>query len=168
MIRKKTFCYFCGSNLSTKLIEGTLRLFCSSCNEPIYENPTPATCIVVIDDKGRLLLVKRSVEPKKGWWCLPGGFIEMGEDPDKAALRELHEETGLNGRIELLLGVTSSHSELYNTILMVGYLVKNFQGTLKAGDDAIDAAFFYPDKLPEIAFDSHVKFQRIYYASYNT
>lgn len=91
----------------------------------------------------------------------------MGEKPEKAALRELYEETGLKGKIELLLGVTSSNSELYNTILMVGYLVKNFKGILKAGDDAIDAAFFNSDELPEIAFDSHEQFKRIYYASYN-
>jgi ADP-ribose pyrophosphatase YjhB (NUDIX family) len=166
-MREKSFCCVCSSHLETKMIDGAMRLFCSTCDEPIYENPTPATCVVVIDSMGRLLLVKRNVEPKKGWWCLPGGFIELGEDPWKSALRELYEETGLKGKIELLLGVMSSHSQLYDTILMVGYLVKNFKGTLKPGDDAMDAAFFYPDKLPEIAFDSHEKFKKIYYASYN-
>jgi ADP-ribose pyrophosphatase YjhB (NUDIX family) len=122
----------------------------------------------VIDGKERILLVKRSVEPQRGFWCLPGGFMELGETPEGSALRELNEETGLSGKVEMLLGVTSSHSELYDTVLMVGYLVKSYNGTLKAGDDASDAAYFYPDQLPEIAFKSHQRFIRIYYAAYTS
>ncbi|MCD6271794.1 MAG: NUDIX hydrolase, partial [Deltaproteobacteria bacterium] len=90
---EKTNCHFCGSLLTKKFYDGRDRLFCKKCNEPIYENPLPATCVVLVDDNERLLLVKRSVEPKIGHWCLPGGFIEIGESPEKAALRELKEET---------------------------------------------------------------------------
>ncbi len=128
----------------------------------------PATCIVVVDKKERLLLVKRSVEPKKGFWCLPGGFVELGETPEKAALRELKEETGLSGKIDMLLGVTSNESVQYQTVLIIGYLVKNYKGNLFAGDDAEDAGFFHYDRLPEIAFDSHKNFIKIYYAAYAT
>ncbi|MBL0700834.1 MAG: NUDIX domain-containing protein [Desulfosarcina sp.] len=163
---EKTNCHFCGSLLTKKFYDGRDRLFCEKCNEPIYENPLPATCIVLVDDNERLLLVKRSVEPKIGHWCLPGGFIEIGESPEKGALRELQEETGLSGRIETLLGVTATTSSHYSSILMVGYLVKKYAGTPVAGDDAMDAAFFEHDKLPEIAFDSHRSFARIYYAAY--
>jgi ADP-ribose pyrophosphatase YjhB (NUDIX family) len=113
-----------------------------------------------------VLLVKRSVEPKKGLWCLPGGFMELGETPEQAALRELKEETGLAGRIEMLLGVYANPSVIYHTVLMVGYLVKSYSGTLIAGDDADDAAFFHYDRLPEIAFESHINFMRIYNAAY--
>ena len=49
---------------------------------------------------------------------------------------------------------------------MMGYLVKSYTGTLIAGDDAMDAAFFHYDELPEIAFESHLNFIRIYYAAY--
>ncbi len=168
MGREKKICHFCGTNLIKKKCEGRIRLFCTQCNEPIYENPTPATCIVVIDNTERLLLVKRSVEPKKGFWCLPGGFIELGEMPDKAALRELKEETGLSGKIDTLIGATSSHSNMYNnTILILCYLVKDYNGQLIAGDDAQDAAFFNYSQLPEIAFDSHEEFTRLYYAAYS-
>jgi len=163
---KKIFCHFCSARLTDKFFEGSLRLFCEHCNEPIYENPIPATCLVVVDDKDRLLLVKRSVEPKKGFWCLPGGYIELGESPEASALRELLEETGLSGQIEMLLGITSTPSTEYNTILMVGYLVKHYRGYPKAGDDASDVAYFHQDELPEIAFESHRKFVRIYYAAY--
>ncbi len=165
-MRKKTHCHFCGERLVEKLLEGNARLFCEHCNRPIYENPIPATCLVVINSMERVLLVKRNTEPKKRFWCLPGGFIELGETPEKAALRELKEETGLSGRIDMLLGATSNHSPQYDTVLMVGYLVKSYSGTLKAGDDASDAAYFHPDELPEIAFESHAKFIRIYYAAY--
>jgi len=150
------------------MFEGSLRLFCEQCNEPLYENPIPATCLVVVDNRNRVLLVKRSVEPKKGFWCLPGGFMELGETPEKSALRELKEETGLSGQIDMLLGVSSNSSAQYHTVLMVGFLVKSYTGTLVAGDDADDAASFYYDELPEIAFESHAKFIRIYYAAYSS
>ncbi len=150
------------------MFEGSLHLFCEQCNEPIYENPIPATCLVVVDNRNRVLLVKRSVEPQKGFWCLPGGFMELGETPEKAALRELKEETGLSGQIDMLLGVSSNSSAQYHTVLMVGFLVKSYTGTLVAGDDADDAASFYYDELPEIAFESHAKFIRIYYTAYSS
>jgi len=92
--------------------------------------------------------------------------MELGETPEQAALRELKEETGLSGRIEMLLGVTSNNSPQYDTVLMVGYLIKNYSGILEAGDDASDPTYFHPDELPEIAFESHKNFIRIYYAAY--
>ncbi len=165
-MQKKIYCHYCGGRLSQKFMEGKNRLFCESCNKPIYENPIPASCIVVPDNEGNVLLVKRSEEPKKGYWCLPGGFMELGEKPDQSALRELEEETGLSGRIDMLLGITSNVSPVYFTVLMMGYLVKDYTGTLKAGDDAADAAWFHPEELPEIAFESHLKFIRTYYAAY--
>ncbi len=165
-MQKKIYCHYCGGKLSQKFMEGKNRLFCKSCNKPIYENPIPASCIVVPDNEENVLLVKRSIEPKKGYWCLPGGFMELGENPDQSALRELKEETGLSGRIDMLLGITSNVSPVYFTVLMMGYLVKDYTGVLKAGDDAADAAWFHPEELPEIAFESHLKFIRTYYAAY--
>jgi len=147
--------------------EERLRLYCEHCNETVYENPVPATCIVTIDETERVLLVKRNVEPKKGFWCLPGGFVELGENPDQGALRELKEETGLEGRIEMLIGVTSSPSSQYDTVLMVGYLVKRYGGLLCTGYDASEAEWFHYSELPEVAFNSHLMFIRIYYASYS-
>ncbi len=151
--------------LGEKIFEERTRLFCGHCNETFYENPVPATCIVTIDEAERVLLVKRNVEPKKGFWCLPGGFVELGENPDEGALRELKEETGLDGKIEMLMGVTSSPSSQYDTVLMIGYLVKS-SGILCTGYDASEAKWFNYKELPEIAFKSHLMFVRIYYASY--
>ena len=165
-MRSISFCQYCGADLTRKFIEGRHRFFCPSCNVPIYQNPVPATCLVVIDASERLLLVKRSVEPKKGHWCLPGGFIELNELPHESALRELKEETGLKGVVDNLLGVSTNPSAFYDTILIVAYLVKSFSGKLIAGDDAEDAEWFRPENCPEIAFDSHRKFVRQYYNLY--
>jgi len=112
-------------------------------------------------------MVKRSVEPKKGYWCLPGGFMELGETPENAGLRELKEETGLSGKIEMLLGVTTNPSKNYNTVLMTGFLIKSYEGIPIAGDDAEDVNWFSLEELPEVAFDSHKRFIHIYYTAYS-
>ncbi len=164
---EKTHCPFCGKALIRRWTEGHLRLFCTACNAPIYENPIPATCLVVPDEGDRVLLVKRSVEPKKGWWCLPGGFVEIDETPEQGALRELLEETGLSGKITRLLGVSVNPSPRYRSVLMIGYLVRSAQGTPCPGDDASELAYFAPGDLPEIAFDTHRRFIRIFYAAYS-
>jgi ADP-ribose pyrophosphatase YjhB (NUDIX family) len=166
-MRKKTKCQYCGNQLTEKVLEKRKRLFCGHCNEIFYENPVPATCIVAVDERERVLLVKRNVDPKSGFWCLPGGFIEMDEKPEEGALRELEEETGLKGKIGMLLGVTSSPSDQYNTVLMIGYLVKKYSGSLNAGYDASEAAWFHYKELPEVAFLSHLHFIRIYFAAYS-
>ena len=165
MMDGKKYCLYCGEQFIQKLVEGRLRLFCDHCHEPHYENPTPASCLVVIDSKERLLLVKRSVPPLIGHWCLPGGFIEIDESPENAALRELKEETGVTGKIDRLLGVTSSFSAQYYSVLVVGYLVTSSTGTLQAGDDASEVAYFHRDELPAIPFESHRQFIRSYYAA---
>ena len=165
MAPAKSHCPFCGQALIRKWVEGAERSFCQSCAVPVYENPVPATCTVVLD-RDKVLLVKRKVPPKAGFWCLPGGFMELGERPEQAALRELKEETGLTGTIEMLLGVTSNPSAAYDTVLMLGYLVRRISGNVRAGDDALAAAYFPIGNLPEIAFSSHRHFIRITHAAY--
>ena len=150
--------------MTRRLIEGRERLFCRACARPIYENPIPATCMVVVNPADQVLLVKRSVEPKKGMWCLPGGFIELGEPPEAGALRELEEETGLNGTIDTLLGVCTTPSTLYGSVLMVGYLITDTHGRPVAGDDASQVLWFSIRDLPPIAFDSHRRFLDQYFS----
>lgn len=164
-MKEKRFCHHCGRRLVARIIDGSDRLYCAHCRQVLYENPIPATCIVVDDNGGGVLLVKRSVEPKIGFWCLPGGFMELGETPEESALRELEEETGLKGQIDRLLGVTTNPSDRYDTVLMIGFLVKTFTGALFPGDDASAAAFFTENALPEIAFESHETFIRKHYAA---
>ncbi len=92
--------------------------------------------------------------------------MELDETPEGAALRELKEETGLLGKIEMLLGIISNPSPLYGTVLIGGYLVREYSGEPFAGDDASDVACFGFDELPEIAFESHRNFIRIFFSSY--
>ncbi len=162
-MQRKVHCHFCGAILQRKFSEGRRRLVCSNCQSTIYENPVPATCVVVIDPRQRVLLVQRSVDPRKGEWCLPGGFIELDESPEEGALRELAEETGLIGIIDRLLGVCSTPSDQYAGILMVAYLVLQYRGDPVAGDDAQQVAWFTHTDLPPIAFDSHAFFIQTYF-----
>jgi len=154
---------FCQHGLVEKFVEGRNRRFCEQCDMPIYENPVPAACVVLADEQNRLLLVRRSVAPREGTWCLPGGFMELGETPEISALRELEEETGLFGEIERILWADANRSRLYGTVALICFVVREYSGTLVAGDDASDAAFFRADELPEIAFPSHELFIRKYY-----
>ncbi len=159
-MEQKKYCHFCGGSLIDRLVEGRRRRFCPGCARPIYENPIPATCLVVVNPCSQVLLVERSVPPKVGQWCLPGGFLELGEAPEDGALRELNEETGLQGRIDTLLGVATTPSNLYHSVLMVGFRVLEFQGRLTPGDDAAAVRWFDYPRLPTIAFESHRMFMR--------
>ena len=160
------FCHFCASGLEDRRVEGRVRRYCPSCRIPIYENPVPAACALVIDHYGRVLLVKRRVAPKAGMWCLPGGFVECGESPEQTAVRELREETGLDGWIHALIGATTTPGTRYRSVLLVAYLVTTFSGAPEPGDDACDLAFFDRHHLPDIAFDTHETFIRMYYTAF--
>ena len=160
----KTHCHFCGQRLIKRYFEGRERLYCPACRQPNYENPVPATCLLVVDHCQRLLLVQRSVAPKIGHWCLPGGFMELGESPEFAALRELEEETGLQGTIRRLLGVRTAPSAQYHSILMLCFLVREYTGDPVAGDDASQVRWFDRAALPAVAFDSHIHFITNYFS----
>ena len=162
-MQKKCFCYYCAHGLTQKKIEGRVRLFCEKCALPLYENPLPAACLMVVDQNNKLLLVKRSVQPRLGFWCLPGGFMELGESPEETALRELKEETALNGESTKLFQVAANHSDQYHTVIIICYLVKKFSGVPQAGDDASQVKWWSREELPEIAFSSHDQFINAYY-----
>jgi ADP-ribose pyrophosphatase YjhB (NUDIX family) len=157
-MQTKRFCHFCSNPLEHKYLEGRTRMYCTACRQPIYENPIPATCVVVTSPASQILLVKRNVAPKSGWWCLPGGFMELGETPEQAALRELREETGIQSRIERLLGVCSDKSPQYDTVLMVGYFAGHTNDPPSPGDDAEEVRWFAFTDIPPIAFSSHTFF----------
>lgn len=152
----KRFCPFCGGPLTARRSDGRDRLFCEGEGRFLYENPVPASTAVVRDAGGRILLVLRNREPGCGLWALPGGFVENGESPAEAARRELEEETGLLGEGPSLVDVIYHESEFYRTaLLIIGYRFAGFTGDPRAGDDAAEVAFFPPDRLPPLAFESH-------------
>lgn len=157
--RSPVYCPRCGIKLGHKTIEGKRRLFCSECGWVNYENPLPSSAAFVRNGEGEILLVKRGVDPGKGEWALPSGFIEVDETPEMACIRELKEETGLDGRIQTLLGVYSQKSTMYKKVIIIAYLVQA-GGILRPGSDSVSAGYFAPDKLPAIAFPSHIEILR--------
>jgi thiamine-phosphate diphosphorylase len=154
MIRK-IYCPSCKTKLIEKFVEERKRLYCTKCESPLYENPIPATAAVVLNPDHQILLVKRKVEPKKGEWCLPGGFIELFESPEYACIRELKEETGLQAKADKLAGIYLSNNPIYKSVLVIGYSTKNIEGKLVAGDDSEETCYFDLNDRPPLAFKSH-------------
>ena len=149
------FCPYCGFKLIRKMLEGRERLYCSSCGKIYYENPTPVVAVIARDNEGKILLIKRKIEPRKGEWALPSGFMEIEESPIEAALRELDEETGLKGKSKKLIGVYPNNSEIHGYLVAIIYEVEILGGKLCAGDDAEEAKFFAVNQIPPLAFQSH-------------
>ena len=125
-----------------------------------YEYPRPCVttdCLVFrkIDSVWSVLLIERGNEPFKGCWALPGGFLEMEEDLDTCAARELQEETGLTG-IELhqfyAFGAPNRDPR-HRTISVAYWGVDNTEQQAVGSDDAVEARWFALDKLPSLAFD---------------
>ena len=149
------FCPYCGYKLVRKMLEGRERLYCSRCGKIYYENPTPVVAVIARDNEGKILLIKRNIEPRRGEWALPSGFMELEESPIEASLRELAEETGLKGRSKKLIGVYPNNSEIHGYLVTIIYEVEILGGKLCAGDDAEEAEFFAVNQIPPLAFQSH-------------
>lgn len=133
-----------------------------------YEYPRPAVttdCIIFGFDAGELkvLLIERGIEPYKGRWAFPGGFLHMDENTDDCARRELYEETGLeNVFIEQLYTFSEVDRDPRGRVITVAYyaLIKLSDYKVTAGDDAQNARWFPVSKVPSLAFD-HDRILRI-------
>ena len=151
------YCSNCGEKNIFGLMEGQNRFHCISCKKIHYENPKPTATLICVY-KNKLLLVKRAVEPAKGQWGLPGGFIELGETPDEGAIRELKEETNLSGKPFQFLGYCSHHNTIFGDVLLLGIEMKiENWNEIEAGDDAAEAQLFNLNDLPPLAFSCHEK-----------
>ena len=126
-----------------------------------YEYPHPAvtTDIVIFtirEEQLKLLLIKRGAAPHKGRWAFPGGFVEMDEDLEAGARRELEEETGLKGvYLEQLYTFGDPKRDPRERVITVVYyaLVPTDHVELLAADDADEADWFAMNDLPKLAFD---------------
>jgi len=129
-----------------------------------YRNPVPAACCFVARPNGDLLFAQRAVEPCRGGWTLPGGFIELGETPVEAALRELHEETNLRAENATLLGVSTRQSPTTGAVMVLGYIVEEWRGLdeMRPDSDALALAFFARENRPELAFSVHRELLELY------
>jgi 8-oxo-dGTP diphosphatase len=126
-----------------------------------HEYPRPALtvdCVVFGLDEANLkvLLIQRELEPHRGKWALPGGFVHLDEDLDQAAMRELWEETGVERVfLEQLQAFGAPGRDPRERVVTVAYfaLVKLTDHRVQAATDARDAAWFAVDELPTLAFD---------------
>ena len=151
------YCPKCGNQLAKRMIQEKERIYCQQCNSVYYDNPIPTVAVIARNEKGQLLLVKRKVEPKKGFWSLPGGFMDAGESAIQATLREMEEETGLRGVVKNFIGIYNHKSRMYGYVIIIIYEVNLTGGVLKAGDDAECAEFYDIEKLPPLAFSFQEK-----------
>jgi ADP-ribose pyrophosphatase YjhB (NUDIX family) len=139
-------CPRCGARLEL----GPGRAHCPACGSDYYANSAPAV-EGVLERDGKLLLSRRAVEPRRGYWDLPGGFLEEGEEPLEGLAREFREETGLAIHPLEWLG---THLEQYNHYFVLGltWLVRG-DGEPRPADDVDELRWFGADELPdEMAF----------------
>jgi len=153
-------CPLCGNEISVREEEGVLRVFCQACRRHYYDNPICVTMAAVTRQDEEILLGLRGIPPRKGFWALPGGFMEVGETPEAAASRELAEETGIRPGEGKLLGVFAQDSPTYGTVLVAGYHFPAPPQAPAAGSDMEQVRYFSFDAMPELAFDSNEHFVR--------
>ncbi|MCB9391250.1 MAG: NUDIX domain-containing protein [Calditrichaeota bacterium] len=140
-------------------VEGRVRPACSGCGHIVYLNPLPAVAAVLLQS-GRVLLIRRGVEPGAGLWALPSGFMEQDESPEQAVVREVLEETNVQCVPGRLLGATTHHDHVFGHVLVLAFAARFADGDLRAGDDAREALWFDTQNLPDMAFRSHAEFVR--------
>lgn len=151
------FCPVCGSKAEKKLAN---LLVCTNCDYNFYINPSATNAVILENNKGEILLVKRKFEPKKGYLDLPGGFIEPGESLEESTLREVQEELGVD--ISDLKYFKSYPDEYLFQKVNIKTLGITLTGKiadmaiLKPSDDVEEAKFYKKTEIymDKIAFES--------------
>ena len=154
MLNEANFCMACGTSLVRRIMDSDHeRPVCPACGRVVYFDPKVAVSAFITEGT-RVLLIQRGIEPQKGLWALPAGFIEGEEDPEVGAIREALEETNLIVEIVRLLDVFPRRGGPGSADITIGYEARIVGGTLQAGDDAVDVQWFEADHIPELAFAS--------------
>ncbi len=150
-----TFCPRCANRLERREAYGRERSVCPRCGFVHFRNPGVGAAVVIRDEAGRLLMVKRAPGASRaGYWSIPAGFVDYGEEIRAAAARELLEETGLVAEIGEVVFVASNFHDPAKLTVGVWFEGTVTGGTLRAGDDAEEVGWFPIDDPPELAFDT--------------
>ncbi len=140
------FCPLCGNNLNKQKES----LQCEYCGFNYYINPFPCNGVIIQNEKKEILLVKRKFEPKKDYWDLPGGFIQMEENLEQSVKREVYEELSVKIEIIEIIGVyadTYLYQGITNPTIGIIVTAKIINGTLSPADDVADFKYFNRDQV---------------------
>lgn len=141
--------------------DGFKREKCSHCGWVHYHNSRPTVSAIIIKDN-KVLLCKRASEPFKRKWDLPGGYLEERESPEDALRREMREELGVEIKSMKLSSVVGpayypfGGQEQWNTDIYYEVTTRDMPRASRHSD-VVAIAWFDPDQLPDMAFDTNVK-----------
>jgi ADP-ribose pyrophosphatase YjhB (NUDIX family) len=149
------FCSRCGAPLvfGTVPDEDRERLACSACGHVAYVNPRLVVTTFPITDAGEIVLIRRGIEPGKGSWAQPGGFLEVDETVNQAAIRETFEETGLLVEPGEIVGL---YTRLEASVVTIAFEARIVGGTATPTREATEIVAYDPAEIPwpEIAFST--------------
>jgi ADP-ribose pyrophosphatase YjhB (NUDIX family) len=147
------FCPLCAAPLAREAVPPDQReqAVCSACRFVFYLNPK-VVAGTILEQDGRILLTRRAINPGRGLWTFPGGFVDFGETATDAALRETFEETGLRAELTGLLNVYSYPA----APVIIVYQARVTGGTLAACDENDALEWMKPSEIPwtALAFPS--------------
>jgi len=152
--REYRFCPCCGGGLARRRLKAhePERLVCGKCTFVFYLDPKVVAGTVFAVDGG-VALLRRGIEPARGKWVFPGGYVDRGESVPDAAVRETKEESDLVVRLGSLVGV---YSYPQKRDVVVVYAAEVIDGELKPLDECVEARTFKPSVIPwdDLAFPS--------------
>lgn len=157
------YCGQCGAKTYRAVPPGDHRerQICTTCGTILYDNPKIVVgCI--LDWQGKILLCRRAIEPRKGYWTLPAGFMECGESTAQGALREMQEETGAEALLDGLFAVIDVPGINQVHFFFRGHLLSD---VMLPGEETLEAALYDEKEMPwsDLAFESVALGLRIYF-----
>lgn len=138
-------------------MHGTPELYCRVCAFTFWMNSKPTVSVLLVQ-RGRVLLVRRAVSPYKNWWDIPGGFLDVHEDPIRGLQRELREELGIKILNPTFLNIALGFypSVPPQSTLNLNFYATRFTGKLRPHDDVASYAWHALRQLPKnIAFKNN-------------
>ncbi|MEO8571538.1 MAG: NUDIX hydrolase [Chloroflexota bacterium] len=147
------FCSRCGGQLRFGDVPGEdrHRLACAVCGHIAYVNPRLVVTTLPINEAGEIVLIRRGTEPGLGSWAQPGGFLEVDETVNQAAIRETYEETGLLVEPGAIVGL---YTRLEASVVTIVFEARIAGGTAAPTVEASEVVAFAPESIPwpQIAF----------------
>ena len=141
---------FCPRCSASAEVHFPRQLACAACGYRAFYNPKPVACAIPRDRDGRVWLLRRAFDPGAGLWTFPGGFVDLGESVEDAALRETREELDIDVELGALVGV---YSRAEDRIVLVVFGA-TATATPRTTQEATEVAAFAPHEIPwgELAF----------------